>query len=439
MQRGSGPMHDVKELTQLRSLSIATILLTYANGIGANAINQQSYLNQRMYVGDTDFSGEPKNVGGDPLIESLPDHAFAASSYWVDGLCLPYYARRDSQRAWCASTANNTGDYLQVDLGDHIAITDQYVTTYTLSYSIDGPQNAVDEARYLRFTPLTVVGWTAYAAVYSSTHAKWSDQSCQFDGYSLCNHPYHTVIIKDSICNLIGIVDILDEVYVEFDIEIQIAKHEDICKQPQSTQKSMTGYEDVPPTNPSPEPPTDHGPSAPTPQHKSSPTCSTATSSNNPISVTSTVIHMKKTRQYSACHMLMLLFTFVFIVILQFVRRRLSTQCLSIIFIGLNFTGCNPFVCNAQTTNNLSYTQPTAYFEAKIYTIHSLHDFQPECNDITVGLPTPVNCLSCHGTGGIYDMAAFGGWGGQGVAFTYAYVDASNNIIYESPLSDLAW
>eukprot|EP01083_Nonionella_stella_P089989 251370_1 len=129
-----------------------------------------------------------------PLIESLPYDAFDASSSW-GGDIIPYNARRTSEHAWHPLETYNP-DYLQVDLGEQHPIESvsvfpratgalQYVTTYTLSYSIDGQifedypttlngpigitgDDAVDEAnsvldspiviaRYLRFTPLTYV------------------------------------------------------------------------------------------------------------------------------------------------------------------------------------------------------------------------------------------------------------------------------------------
>eukprot|EP01083_Nonionella_stella_P037912 103266_1 len=206
-----------------------------------------------------------RDCKGNPLIESLRDHAFTATSYYDDGLCLPYNARRESgTRAWCALTNNDPDDYLQVDLGKEYLVDSvsvyprfnaQFVTTYTLSYSNDeqtfedypqtlnGPQqytgdDAVDEAnsvldspivaRYLRWTPLTVFGYKslrveAYAVVDGP---KWNDQLCQFQHYSLCNHPHPTVIINEkysrslSVDNLLGFIDVLDEIYVEFDIVI---------------------------------------------------------------------------------------------------------------------------------------------------------------------------------------------------------------------------
>eukprot|EP01083_Nonionella_stella_P020728 57528_1 len=135
------------------------------------------------------------------LIELLDNAIFAASSHHDDGLS-PDHARRDSGSAWAASSNNQDDEYLQVDLGQYYSIVSvsvyprcnindpQYVTTYTLSYSLDGveqankklaniyphtlngPQqcsgddirdelnsvlNAPVVARYLRFTPVSYV------------------------------------------------------------------------------------------------------------------------------------------------------------------------------------------------------------------------------------------------------------------------------------------
>eukprot|EP01083_Nonionella_stella_P241549 843436_1 len=173
----------------------------YVNGIGANAMNKATYLNQRMYAM---MDSTPINIKADPithvpLIESLQNDSFSASSYY-NYKVSPYDARRTSGSAWVSSTIDNPADYLQVDLGEQHPIESvsvfpratgalQYVTTYTLSYSIDGQifedypttlngpigitgDDAVDEAnsvldspiviaRYLRFTPLTYVGTKA--------------------------------------------------------------------------------------------------------------------------------------------------------------------------------------------------------------------------------------------------------------------------------------
>eukprot|EP01083_Nonionella_stella_P241551 843438_1 len=172
----------------------------YVNGIGANAMNKATYLNQRMYAM---MDSTPINIKADPithvpLIESLQNDSFSASSYY-NYKVSPYDARRTSGHAWVPSTNHNPVDYLQVDLGEQHPIEsvsvypradgsyDQWVTTYTLSYSIDGQtfedypatlngplqrtgptgEDGVDEAnsvlffpiiaRYLRFTPLTYV------------------------------------------------------------------------------------------------------------------------------------------------------------------------------------------------------------------------------------------------------------------------------------------
>eukprot|EP01083_Nonionella_stella_P046090 123426_1 len=69
-------------------------------------------------------------------------------------------------------------------------------------------------------------GSASNCVVLINEHGQWDDQNCPFDKYSLCNHPHHTVIINEdyyrSLSNstLIGIVDILDEIYLECDIEI---------------------------------------------------------------------------------------------------------------------------------------------------------------------------------------------------------------------------
>eukprot|EP01083_Nonionella_stella_P074465 202027_1 len=88
-----------------------------------------------------------------------------------------------------------------------------------------------------------------------------------------------------------------------------------------------------------------------------------------------------------------------------------------------------------QTTNDLSDIQPTHNFVVEIYAVDALHDFHPECNDVTVGLPAPT----VDDGQPYYAVKGFDRWGGLGVAFTHAYVDDSDNIIYESPLSNLVW
>eukprot|EP01083_Nonionella_stella_P090300 252280_1 len=90
---------------------------------------------------------------------------------------------------------------------------------------------------------------------------------------------------------------------------------------------------------------------------------------------------------------------------------------------------------NAQTTNDLPQVQPTAEFDTEILDVDPSHDFHPECNDLNVGLTAPTLPTSQ----GWWVSPDFDGWGGVGVAFTNAYVDTSNNIIYESPLSALVW
>eukprot|EP01083_Nonionella_stella_P025806 71081_1 len=94
------------------------------------------------------------------------------------------------------------------------------------------------------------------------------------------------------------------------------------------------------------------------------------------------------------------------------------------------------FACNTLTTNDLSHTQATAHFYPTTYRVNPLHDFHPECDDLTVVLPAPTVPTQLDT---LYQANGTDGWGGQGVAFTNAWVDAEGNITYESPLSVLVW
>eukprot|EP01084_Bolivina_argentea_P188318 324201_1 len=90
---------------------------------------------------------------------------------------------------------------------------------------------------------------------------------------------------------------------------------------------------------------------------------------------------------------------------------------------------------NAQTTADLPATQPTSEFGVTTFSIDSTHDFHPECNDVSIGLTAPTLPGQPW-----YAVSSFDHWGGVGVAFTNAWIDTTtNDIIYESPLSDLVW
>eukprot|EP01083_Nonionella_stella_P114549 338847_1 len=107
-----------------------------------------------------------------------------------------------------------------------------FVTQTTVMIRIDGtvvsdtakqPHETLTDAPICFASANTVDGQIDNFSIHGM---EWNDQVCQSDGYSLCNHPRPTVIINEnyerslSPDNLIGFIDILDEVYVEFDIVI---------------------------------------------------------------------------------------------------------------------------------------------------------------------------------------------------------------------------
>ena len=125
------------------------------------------------------------------MIEPLQNNAFSATSYHNSAdHCKPEQAK-SSNTGWCPLTLDNPEDYLQINLGTPAQITsistwgrkdvEQWVTTYTVLFSIDGTtfsdygdefvgnndqltevKHALSRpfmAQYLRFMPTTYNQW----------------------------------------------------------------------------------------------------------------------------------------------------------------------------------------------------------------------------------------------------------------------------------------
>ena len=142
----------------------------------------------------------------DPLINGLPNTSFTASSIYTDQgeiyeYCKPFRAAYDTDYEWCASYDADgleyyVGEiYLEIDLLSKARIAYigtkggtvylEWITTYKFSYSVNGYNwtyyldgatliGNVDQntevintlntpiiARYIRFYPITAVGWVS--------------------------------------------------------------------------------------------------------------------------------------------------------------------------------------------------------------------------------------------------------------------------------------
>ena len=227
-----------------------------------------------LYIGNEDFyylSGFDAMIGAvcdgiqfqfshiadssQPLIQYLPNSAFSATSYHHSTpSCIPSCAKLVSENgctAWCSADATNvTRDHLEIDFGRMVKIfsittanragttyNNQYVTTYTISYSPNGkiwttynnnevllgPRNDsnITEINHVLSSPIIMQCIRFYPVTWN-VHKSMRVEAYGYDWvvvptYSrkLCDY-YHQDPISTSISNQVGTIKVGQETSLEF-------------------------------------------------------------------------------------------------------------------------------------------------------------------------------------------------------------------------------